>query len=139
MALNCSLVTTVISAGKAAAIASRTSSATAPSWSSATTATGSLGTENLDVEHRGEYTLSLGGRGSARLVVGEQLVLDGENDELSRIPSHPLRLSRGLNRLLLAYHAPATGDAEVRLYWRSNDFAKETVPATVAMSGGIIG
>ncbi len=83
---------------------------------------------DLAIPSRGDCTFSAAGRGSIRVEVAGKVALAGSGDDLSRVEGRPTRLRKGANRLVVTYDSPPSGDAEVRLSWSTEDFAREPVP-----------
>ncbi len=84
---------------------------------------------NLDLANRSLLTFSAAGRGSLKLIIDDQVVLEGSGDDFSKINEAQIRLPAGKRRLEMHYASPERGDAFVRLYWSAPEFARETVPA----------
>jgi len=78
-----------------------------------------------------EVVFGIEGNGSARLRINDQLVYDESASSLGNLPSKPVTLHAGLNRLQLTYQSPPKSDAEFRLTWKSKRFPQEPVPPAV--------
>ncbi len=70
------------------------------------------------------------GRGTLTLTVAGKPALEAAGDDFARGEGKPVMLRKGRNRLVARYAGPAAGDAWVRLFWSSVDFAREPVPPT---------
>ena len=77
----------------------------------------------LVLEARSRLYFSCEGRGEVTLLIGGETALEGFGAESER-----LRLNSGEHDLELRYRAPAEGDAQLRLFWRGREFARETLP-----------
>ncbi|MDA0751274.1 MAG: PA14 domain-containing protein [Verrucomicrobia bacterium] len=86
-------------------------------------------TTQLALNARQPITFEMRGRGQATLFV------DGANVASDwGTPSRTLTLSQGEHALRIEYTSPAAGDAQLRLFWKSDGFAFEPVPASVLKS-----
>lgn len=86
-------------------------------------------TASLRLKLRGEYQLSVAGRGKVKVSIKEKIVLEGEGEDLSKLQSRLLSLSKR-NDLTVEYESPEKGDAWIRLYWSSKQFRPEPIPMT---------
>lgn len=80
----------------------------------------------LVVDDFDDYTFSVTGRGSFRLKIDGEIVLDA--DRLDDVAPVEVELEPGERRIEVRYESPTRGDAMVRLFWASPDFAAEPVP-----------
>ena len=83
---------------------------------------------DLAVPFRSDFTFSGEGRGTIKVEVNGKVVLEGSGDDLARASGEPARLKKGVNKLVVTYDSPPSGDAFVRLSWSSEDFAREPIP-----------
>ena len=68
------------------------------------------------------------GRGQFKLSVNGETLSDlGGIDEQAL---YEVELKKGFNKLLLDYHSPGRGAAQLRLLWQSEDFPLEAIPPT---------
>lgn len=84
----------------------------------------------LKLKLRGEYQFQLKGRGAAVLSFNGQEVLRAADGDLSQAAPVRVELVKGYNQLRIDYVSPAAGDAQLRLYWSSDEFPPEPVPPT---------
>ena len=82
---------------------------------------------DLNAPFRGEYTLFAVGRGKIEAMLNGKTVLKGSGDDLSTVEGKPAKLKRGANKLVVTYDSPASGAAEIRLSWSSEDFRREPI------------
>jgi len=85
---------------------------------------------DLVVPFKGEYSLFAAGRGKIKVEVNGKTVLQGEGDDLNGAKGKPAKLKKGANKLVVTYDSPASGNAEVRLSWSSEDFRREPIGTT---------
>jgi mono/diheme cytochrome c family protein len=70
----------------------------------------------------------LDGRGSAKLIVNGETVLDDTLRPGKPIEtSQPARLKKGDNELVLSFESSGMGDGQVRLFWSGTDFGFEPI------------
>ena len=69
----------------------------------------------------------LQGRGQAQLEMNGSKILEAEGN-LTGTSSQPVMLKQGLNRIVLDYESPGTGDAVFRLSWSPDGRPAEPVP-----------
>lgn len=74
----------------------------------------------INVELRSDYTFSAEHTGSVKLTINGG-VQEGK----------PTRLQKGGNSIIVEYESPATGDAQLRLFWKPRKGLKQPVPANV--------
>ena len=79
----------------------------------------------INLPFRSDCTFSAAGRGSIKVEVNGKVALGGSGDDLAKVEGKETRLKKGANVLVVTYDSPATGDALVRLSWKSEDFARE--------------
>jgi len=82
---------------------------------------------NIELRLRDEYAFSADGRGTFKLVVNGQTVLETSGEDLSKTAGKPVRLNKGKNAIVATYESPEKGDAVLRLYWQGSDFLREPV------------
>jgi mono/diheme cytochrome c family protein len=87
-------------------------------------------TGNLELRLRDELSFSLVGRGSIKLSINGQKILELSGDNWRHEPTQSITLNKGKNPLLIEYTSPESGDAFFRLYWSSSDFPPEPIPPT---------
>ena len=75
-----------------------------------------------------DCSFSAAGNGELTVTVADKPALHAKGADLSTVEGPAIRLRKGRNKLLVKYESPAKGDAFVRLYWTSTDFAREPVP-----------
>lgn len=89
-------------------------------------------TAELTQRFRMETTFAAQGRGTLKLTVNGETILDGAGDDLSKLESKVAKLKRGKNEIIAQYTSPADGgDAVMRLLWSSEEFLPESVPPTL--------
>lgn len=76
---------------------------------------------------RAEHTFTAEANGDFTLSINGAPVLDAATAKTGK----KIQLSKGANKLVAEFKAPAQGDAFVRLNWSSREFATEPVPPTV--------
>lgn len=85
-------------------------------------------TATLSLPARDRCRFRLEGRGSAKLAVNGQVVLDGALRPGKPIEtSEPARLKKGDNELVLAFESTGMGDGQFRLFWAGSDFGFEPI------------
>ncbi len=91
----------------------------------------------FQLKERSRLSFSFSGRGSAKLTIGEKVVWEKSGDDLASLgESEMTRLNAGSQPFTLTYTAPATGDAQFRLYWKERAaFPRESVPPTAFAPG----
>lgn len=83
----------------------------------------------VTVPIRDRYRFRIDGRGSARLAINAEPILDGRLR-----PGHPIeteqsvRLKKGENELELVFESAALGDGQLRLFWAPPDCGFEPIP-----------
>jgi mono/diheme cytochrome c family protein len=85
----------------------------------------------LTVDLRDDYHFRAELSGSARLTVGEVVVLTATGSRTPATTTKPIRLNRGMNRIKVTYTSPPSADAYLRLYWSSPAIDWEPIPARV--------
>ncbi|HEV2293656.1 MAG TPA: c-type cytochrome [Tepidisphaeraceae bacterium] len=89
-------------------------------------------TAELTQRFRMDATLSAQGRGTLKVSVNGEEVLQGAGDDLSRVEGKVAKLKRGKNQIVAEYTSPAEGgDAVMRLMWSSKEFLPESIPPTL--------
>lgn len=83
----------------------------------------------LSVDLRDDYQFRAELSGSARLSIGEAVVLTASGPGALVTTTKPVRLSRGTNRFKVTYTSPPSADAFLRLYWSSPAIDWEPIPA----------
>jgi cytochrome c553 len=83
----------------------------------------------LSVDLRDDYQFRAELSGSARITIGEAVVLDAIGSGAPVSTTKPIRLNRGTNRIKVAYTGPAAADAYLRVYWSSPAIEWEPIPA----------
>ena len=84
----------------------------------------------LKLDLNDQITFETEGRGAVTLEINNELLLDANEGRLNGARSKPAPLHSGLNRFVLNYESPTSGDSEFRLAWSSKRLAPEPVPAT---------
>lgn len=85
-----------------------------------------LATVSLPMRDR--YHFRIDGRGTARLFVNGESVLEGSlRGNKSLETQQPARLKKGDNDLKLVFESSAMGDGQVRLFWSGSDFGFEPI------------
>ena len=83
----------------------------------------------LSVDLRDDYQFRAELSGSARLSIGEAVVLTASGPGAPVTTTKAVRLNRGTNRFKVTYTSPASADAFLRLYWSSPAIDWEPIPA----------
>ena len=83
----------------------------------------------LSVDLRDDYQFRADLSGSARITVGDTVILTATGPGAPASTAKPVRLNRGTNRVKVTYTSPAQGDAYLRVYWSSPVVDWEPVPA----------
>ena len=83
----------------------------------------------LSVDLRDDYQFRAELSGSARLSIGEAVVLTASGPGAPVTTTKPIRLARGPNRFKVTYTSPPSGDAFLRLFWSSPAIDWEPIPA----------
>lgn len=86
---------------------------------------------DINVRLRMFVRFSAEGRGHLALSVAGKQVLNASGEDLSKPTSDEVRLSKGRNHVVAIYESPATGDANVRLFWSSKTWQPEPMPPSV--------
>ena len=76
-------------------------------------------------EIRDNYAFQAELIGTLKLEINGAVVWEASAEGTNAGPSKPVRLNKGTNAFTLRYTSPAEGDAFVRLFWSSRDFASE--------------
>jgi mono/diheme cytochrome c family protein len=76
-------------------------------------------------------TFSAVGTGALKLIVGEKTVLDIPLGNLADGKPGKIKINKGANPFTLIYTSPTQGDAQLRVFWSSEEFPIEPVPATI--------
>ena len=77
---------------------------------------------------RDRHTFRIEGRGSVKLSVNGEQVLDGALRPGKALETtQPVRLKKGDNELQLVFESSAVGDGEFRLFWSGPDFGFEPI------------
>jgi cytochrome c551/c552 len=74
-------------------------------------------------------TFAAEGRGDLTVTLNDKPVLQLHGD-FANHPADPAVIKKGKNKLVVVYHAPADGDATVRLFWAASGKPLEPVCAT---------
>jgi len=82
----------------------------------------------ISVDLATDCEFSAAGNGSLQVSVADKPALQAKGDDFSSATGKSVRLRKGRNKLLVTYESPAKGDAFVRVYWSSSDFAREPLP-----------
>ena len=69
-----------------------------------------------------------------RLRINDHDVLMAEGDDLGRSLRRTATLSKGHNRIQIAYRSPKNGDAALRVRWQSDSFPVESIPPQASVS-----
>jgi cytochrome c553 len=83
----------------------------------------------LSVDLRDDYYFRAELSGSARITVGEAVVLTAAGAGTPVTTTAPVRLNRGPNQIKVTYTSPPSADAYLRLYWSSPAIGWEPIPA----------
>ena len=83
----------------------------------------------LSVDLRDDYQFRAELSGTARITIGEAVVLTATGGGAPATTTKPTRLNRGPNRIRVTYTSPPSGDAFLRLYWSSPAVDWEPIPA----------
>jgi mono/diheme cytochrome c family protein len=75
-----------------------------------------------------DCTFSAAGNGAITVTIADKPALQAKGADLSRVEGPSLRLRKGRNKLVVRYESPVQGDAVLRLFWASSDFAREPIP-----------
>ena len=78
---------------------------------------------NLNLEARSRLIFNLEGTGTAELTIDDERLCESIGT-----PSERKRLSSGAHPIRIRYTGPASGDAQLRLYWEGREFSREPVP-----------
>lgn len=81
------------------------------------------------IRGEGRHAFHLYLRGAARLSIDDREATQGARDEPGWMAGEPLALEPGEHRFELTYRSDADGPALVRLFWASESFPLEPVPA----------
>lgn len=85
-------------------------------------------TATLQLPARDRCRFRAEGRGTVKLTINDETVLDGQLRPGKPIESkEPVRLKKGDNQLVLVFEGAATGDGQFRLFWSGADFAFEPI------------
>jgi len=84
----------------------------------------------LKLEINDQITFETAGRGAVSLEINGERLLEAREGQLEGARSKPASLRGGLNRFVVNYESPASGDSEIRLTWSSKRLPPEPVPAT---------
>lgn len=87
----------------------------------------------LKVSLRGDFQFRLEAKGNARLLINTTEALKAENNLAT---SEMISLAKGYNKVDVEYTSPASGDAQVRVYWMGEGFAWEPLPPDLLFSRG---
>jgi len=85
----------------------------------------------LSVDLRDDYHFRAELSGSARVSIGDAVVLAATGPGTPVGTTKPIRLNRGANRLKVTYTGPPSADSYLRLYWSSPAIDWEPIPARV--------
>lgn len=78
---------------------------------------------NLISPLRADYTFSADALGKFTVNINGESVLEGNG----KIEGKPVQLKKGVNKLVIDYTSPPSGDAMFRLLWASKDFPAEPI------------
>ncbi|MEO6593840.1 MAG: c-type cytochrome [Planctomycetota bacterium] len=92
----------------------------------------------LSLPMRDRYRFRVDGRGSCKLTINGEKVLDGSlRPGKSLETAQPVRLNKGDNDINLVFESSAMGDGQFRLFWAGTDFAFEPIaPERLAWPAG---
>ena len=82
---------------------------------------------DLNIAFKGEYSFFAAGRGKIKVELNGKTVLSGAGDDFNTLEGKPAKLKKGANKLVVTYDSPASGAAEVRLDWSSEDYRREPI------------
>jgi len=74
----------------------------------------------------GEHTFAAEGRGNVVVTINGENVLEATGDDFRSAKGKAIRLKKE-NTLRVKYSSPATGDAQLRLFWESPDMRRESL------------
>ena len=79
---------------------------------------------------RDNYRFKAELNGEARLEINGAVALEVSGNGTATEPGKPVRLNKGTNSFKLTFASPAQGDAFIRLFWSSPEFAMEPIALT---------
>ncbi len=82
----------------------------------------------ISVDLGTDCAFSAAGTGKVQVLIAGAPVFEASGDFSAAPEGKPKRLRKGRNKIQVIYESPAKGDAFLRLYWSSSDFAKEPIP-----------
>jgi len=80
---------------------------------------------DLEQELGSEVVFTAEGRGTLKVVVNGAVALESKGDDFRKTTAKAVTLKKGANKLEVTYDSPAKGDAQVRLFWQSDEFRRE--------------
>ncbi|HET6407161.1 MAG TPA: c-type cytochrome [Chthoniobacteraceae bacterium] len=80
---------------------------------------------------RAEYTFSAEVKGTFKLTLNGQLILEGAGDSTAQSVNKAVQLNKGGNKLVAEFSNDGTTDGMVQLKWWSKEFPAEPVPPMV--------
>jgi mono/diheme cytochrome c family protein len=80
---------------------------------------------------RAEYTFAADVKGTFKLTLNGQLILEGAGDSTAQSINKTVQLNKGGNKLIAEFSNDATSDGMVQLKWWAKDFPTEPVPPSV--------
>ena len=83
---------------------------------------------------RAEYTFAAEIKGTFKLTINGQLILEGAGDSTAQSVNKTIQLSKGGNKLVAEFSNDGATDGMVQLKWWSKEFPAEPVPPTVFQS-----
>ena len=81
-------------------------------------------------EIRDNYTFRAELNGDLKLEINGAVVWEASAKGTNTRPSRPVRLNKGTNLFQAHYSSPAEGEAAVRLFWSTKDFASEPISSS---------
>lgn len=90
----------------------------------------------LKLRLRGDYCFMLRGKGTATLSLNGEQVMVADGSEWSTVSPVKVAMVKGYNRLQIDYQPPLNANAQLRLYWSSEEFTWEPVPPRLLMHDG---
>lgn len=84
----------------------------------------------INTKIKDTYQFAATGRGDFTFTLNDKPIMELHGDWDGR-PIGPVQLKKGKNRIIVTYHAPADGDAAVRLQWAASGAVLEPISPTV--------
>lgn len=84
----------------------------------------------ISSELRDNYSFKAESNGEAKLEINGAAALEVSSGGAPGEPGKPVRLNKGTNAFKLAFTSTAPGDAFIRLFWSSSEFAMEPIASS---------